>query len=96
MTVEEMWVDGKRIETQRAKGMGRKRKWIHTHAHTPYALFLTALALSNDAHLDTSGNIIGDPTEAALCIRWENSFQKKNWRLPIPCCGASFDSKESS
>ncbi len=32
----------------------------------PHSAFLTALALSNDARLDPSGNIIGDPTEAAL------------------------------
>jgi Ca2+-transporting ATPase len=79
MTVEEMWVDGKIIKTQRAEGMGQGTEMDSCSIpHAPYSLFLTALALSNDARLDTSGNIIGDPTEAALfAVARENGFQKQ-------------------
>jgi Ca2+-transporting ATPase len=55
MTVEQVWVDGKTI---RNAEFGEFR--------TPNSMFLTALALSNDAHAEASGAIMGDPTEAAL------------------------------
>ena len=86
MTVEEMWVDGKIIKKRRAKGMGQGMEMdSRSMPHTPYSLFLTALALSNDAHLDTSGNIIGDPTEAALfAVARENSFQKQKLETAYP------------
>lgn len=88
MTVEEMWVDGKIIETRRAKGMGQGMEMEMNSCsmpNTPYSLFLTALALSNDARLDTSGNIIGDPTEAALfAVARENSFQKQKLETAYP------------
>lgn len=57
MTVEEVFVDGrlmKREEASREGGEG------------PLGMFMTALALSNDARLDASGLPMGDPTEIAL------------------------------
>jgi Ca2+-transporting ATPase len=79
MTVEEMWVDGNIIKAQRAAGMGQGTEMDScSMLHAPYSLFMTALAVSNDARLDTSGNVIGDPTEAALlAVALENGFQKQ-------------------
>jgi Ca2+-transporting ATPase len=86
MTVEEMWVDGKIIKTQRAEGMGHGMEMDSCSMHhAPYSLFLTALALSNDTRLDISGNIVGDPTEAALfSIARENGFQKQELETVYP------------
>jgi Ca2+-transporting ATPase len=86
MTVEEMWVDGKIIKAQRAEGMGQGTKTDScSMPHAPCSLFLTALALSNDARLDASGNVIGDPTEAALFVAArENGFQKQELEAVYP------------
>jgi len=52
---------------------------------TPHSLFLTALALSNDARLDPSGNIIGDPTEAALfSVAHKSGFEKTTLEASRP------------
>jgi P-type Ca2+ transporter type 2C len=77
MTVEKVWVDGKMLKRQGDGGTGgpgenAANSWDDLSSPTlplspsPLRVFLTALALSNDARLDVSGNIIGDPTEAAL------------------------------
>jgi len=83
MTVEELWVDGNTIKTQRAEGMGQRTEMDSSSMpFAPYSLFLTALALSNDANLDTSGNISGDPTEAALfAVAQVNGFQKEKLEI---------------
>jgi Ca2+-transporting ATPase len=57
MTVEELWVDGK---------MAPIGEGADAAPRAPQSLFLAALALSNDARSDATGNILGDPTEAAL------------------------------
>ncbi|MDY0041638.1 MAG: HAD-IC family P-type ATPase, partial [Desulforhabdus sp.] len=66
MTVEEVYADGRLFRSEElpisdegsAETLGSGRK--------PLGLLLTALSLSNDAHQDANGNVIGDPTEAAL------------------------------
>jgi Ca2+-transporting ATPase len=96
MTVEEVYVDGKII----AKDDGppikafEGRLWTRDVSATsnvypdliaPYAAFYTSLALSNDARLDPSGSIIGDPTEAALfsfARAW--GFEKANLEKEFP------------
>ncbi|OGB90705.1 ATPase [candidate division WOR-1 bacterium RIFCSPHIGHO2_01_FULL_53_15] len=47
--------------------------------------FLTALALNNDAQEDAAGNIIGDPTEAAL-LRFakDKGFDKRSLEKDLP------------
>ncbi len=35
--------------------------------NSPSAALFTAIAVSNDAHTDASGDLLGDPTEIALC-----------------------------
>ncbi len=69
MTVEEMWVDGVTVkrETLNVKGEEAKKPIPpHVSLLTPHGLFNTALALSNDAQPGAAGEVIGDPTEAAL------------------------------
>ncbi|HET7319297.1 MAG TPA: cation-translocating P-type ATPase [Nitrospirota bacterium] len=63
MTVEEVWVDGK---TVRSSELGVVSKDALRTPNSALRTLLTALALSNDARLDSSGGTIGDPTEAAL------------------------------
>ena len=86
MTVEEMWVDGKVIK---APGSGVQGPGFEAFAGpwplAPGPLFFTALALSNDARLDPSGNIIGDPTEAALfSLAHARGFEKETLERDFP------------
>ena len=76
MTVEEMWVDGKIV---RSLELGvRSETLLLNTPNSPLRTFFTALALSNDARQDTSGNVLGDPTEAALfTAARENGFLKQ-------------------
>lgn len=78
MVVEEMWVDGRTIKAHRAEGMEQRVGPDSCFMpHAPYSLFMTALALSNDARFDSAGNIIGDPTEAALlAAAHERGYEK--------------------
>ncbi|MEW6220035.1 MAG: cation-translocating P-type ATPase [Thermodesulfobacteriota bacterium] len=66
MTVEEAQVDGR---CGRVDELGLPR-WQESAAtglmQRPPALFLAALAVSNDAHPDKNGELLGDPTETAL------------------------------
>jgi Ca2+-transporting ATPase len=86
MTVERIWVDGEQKGMQGVEGMSRETIEDSRPApHSPYSLFLTALAISNDARLDVSGNVIGDPTEAALLVAArENGFQKQEMEAFYP------------
>ncbi len=58
MTVEELRLEGK---TYTKSELNKQ-----THGLGNNSILLTAMALSNDASNDKDGNIIGDPTEAAL------------------------------
>ncbi len=69
MTVEEMWVDGAVLRISDFGMRNEKSEETldpQSAIRNPKSLFLAALALSNDARMDASGNIMGDPTEAAL------------------------------
>ncbi|MFN3395294.1 MAG: cation-translocating P-type ATPase [Thermodesulfovibrionales bacterium] len=73
MTVEEIWVYGEEVYRLEAEGFRLK----DISVSSPLPQLMTALALSNDAQIDSSGNIIGDPTEVALYqIAKENGFDK--------------------
>ena len=53
--------------------------------HNPHSLFMTALSLSNDARLDASGKVIGDPTEAALfTVAQDHGFGKSELESSWP------------
>jgi len=75
MTVEELYVDGKIV---RSEAYNAERR-------TPNPELLTALAVSNDAETDVSGNPIGDPTEIALYVIAKNKgFDKKVLEQNLP------------
>lgn len=84
MSVEEMYVDGRIVESEKLKvksAESEKRSTLNAQLPTLF----TALALSNDAQIDKGGNIIGDPTEAALfSIAKENDFDKSSLEELFP------------
>ncbi len=76
MTVEEIYVDGKVIKIQPS---------ALSPQSSACSLLMTALSLSNDARLDASGNIIGDPTEIALFnVAKEMGFTKSEMEALYP------------
>jgi len=98
MTVEEMWVDGNVLRISDfgfrntpsplpspTGGEGVLEVAPHSAFRTPHSLFMTALALSTDAHQDIAGNMTGDPTEAALYVAArDNGFRKQELETPYP------------
>ena len=90
MLVEELYVDGRVTVVRNGKEAGEP---LSTTA-APSSSFLTALALSNDARMDAGGNVIGDPTEAALySIGRDNGFVKEELEEEFPRVGEiPFDS----
>jgi Ca2+-transporting ATPase len=77
MTVEEIWVDGKIVKSEKLKVKSEETEKL-LYLTSQLSSFFTALALSNDAQVDALGNVIGDPTEIALYnIAKNNGFDKK-------------------
>lgn len=66
MTVEEVYADGTLVRSAEMPRSFMESTDIPLSGRKPFGLLLTALALSNDARLDASGEVAGDPTEAAL------------------------------
>jgi Ca2+-transporting ATPase len=66
MTVEEVYADGLLFRAEELPTAGPESAEVPLSSRKPPGLLLTALALSNDARLDSSGAVLGDPTEAAL------------------------------
>ncbi len=58
MTVEEMYLDGEIVKSEKLKVKSEEIQKLST--------FFIALAVSNDAEADKEGKLIGDPTETAL------------------------------
>jgi len=72
MTVEEIYVNGK-VLLVKDLATGKNKD------------LFTALAVSNDAEGDASGNVIGDPTEIALYVIAKNKgFDKKALEQDLP------------
>ncbi len=97
MTVEEMYVDGKLVGVDLrvySKEKGEHIGRYDSQPSSPLQIFFTALALSNDAGIDKTGNIIGDPTETALyTVAKENGFYKKEIEKEFPrAAELTFDS----
>jgi len=94
MTVEEIWVDGKIVKSEKLKVKCEETEKL-LHLTSQLSSFFTALALSNDAQVDALGNIIGDPTEIALYnIAKNNGFDKKELEENLPRTGEiPFDSE---
>jgi len=90
MTVEELWVDGKTMrnaefEIRNEKPNGPEAAVPHFAFRIPNSVFMTALALSNDARLDSAAVIIGDPTEAALlAIARDKGYVKADIEALLP------------
>jgi Ca2+-transporting ATPase len=70
MTIEEIYVDGQLVRSQKPEVRSRKDK--------VYDYLMTALALSNDAALDKDAKAIGDPTEIALYMAAQDAGFKKD------------------
>jgi P-type Ca2+ transporter type 2C len=66
MTVEEVYVDGFLFRSSELPQSGGGSLEAPFSGREPVGLLLTALALSNDARLGASGEVMGDPTETAL------------------------------
>ncbi len=66
MTVEEVYVDGRLFRSEELPTAGPESTEAPLSGRKPPGMLLTALALSNDARLDASGAVLGDPTETAL------------------------------
>lgn len=66
MTVEEVYADGRLVRSAEVPRSFVDSTEVPLTGRKPFGLLLTALALSNDARLDASGEVAGDPTEAAL------------------------------
>jgi len=84
MTVEEVYTDGRlfRAEELPISGGGEEPPLSR---RKPLGLLLTALALSNDAREDPSGNVLGDPTEAALfTLAREKGFRRAMLEAAFP------------
>ncbi|MBI5583019.1 MAG: cation-translocating P-type ATPase [Deltaproteobacteria bacterium] len=66
MTVEEVYTAGRLFLPKELPVSAVESAEVPLSGRKPLGLLLTALALSNDARQDASGEIIGDPTEGAL------------------------------
>ncbi|MBI5607243.1 MAG: cation-translocating P-type ATPase [Deltaproteobacteria bacterium] len=89
MSVEKVFVGGALVRSsefgvQSSEGKPLVLGWIKEDLQ-PFPAFLTALALNNDAQVDSNGQGIGDPTELALfTIAREKGFDKKEIEKAFP------------
>ncbi|MEW6675261.1 MAG: cation-translocating P-type ATPase [Nitrospirota bacterium] len=78
MTVEEIYVDGKLVTSNKLRVTSKKDIDELVTRHSSLATLLKALALSNDATMDKDGKIIGDPTEITLYMAAQEAGFKKD------------------
>jgi Ca2+-transporting ATPase len=84
MSVEEIYFDGVVVKGREIEIKYRQSGGSHALS-TPSAYLMAGLALSNDAHADMDGNIIGDPTETALyAIAQAAGFDKRDLENILP------------
>jgi len=80
MTVEEFYVDGHIV-----KGAAAGRNGGFDTELKPYELLMLGLAVNNDVREDTSGAVIGDPTEAAaFSFAKKAGYFKKDIEVQLP------------
>ncbi len=83
MSVEEMWVDGRKVRSSEFKV--QNDKLLLNTPNSPLQTFFTSLALSTDTRQDTAGSVTGDPTEAALVVAArDNGFGKQELEILYP------------
>ncbi len=86
MSVEEIFADGSLFKT--GKTEGRKSAGRMEAGPAPESVrdyLMTGLALSNDAHRDREGSLIGDPTETALYeVAARYGYEKKTLEERFP------------
>ena len=77
MAVEEVYLEGHTLKKNELNFQKR--------TNGTQQLFLSAMALSNDASEDTDGRLIGDPTETALfSFAQEHGFEKETLQRTFP------------
>jgi Ca2+-transporting ATPase len=64
MTVEEIYVDGNIVQSEKLKVESEGEKLLNLKSQL--STLLTAMALNNDAGKDKDNTLVGDPTETAL------------------------------
>jgi Ca2+-transporting ATPase len=94
MTVEECYVDGREVESEKLKVKSERGDELPV-ADSQVSSLLVALALCNDAGPDKDGEITGDPTETALYVfAKEAGFAKDELVKSFPRIGElPFDSE---
>ncbi len=81
MTVEELYVDEKLIKGKQQAFS----KTLQADKDSTFYTFMVAMAISNDAHMDEEGKVIGDPTEIALYnSAVDNGFDKMEFEKKFP------------
>jgi len=90
MTVEKIYIDG-RIAGADVRAFPKENGG---HSGSPLQMLFTALSLNNDAQTDSSGGVIGDPTEIALYAAAKDAgFDRKAVEKNFPRVGEiPFDS----
>jgi len=77
MTVEEIYIDGEIVKSSEISMQGSESETGSLEGKDSLSMFMTSMAVSNDAVMDKDGSVIGDPTEIALFeIAQKNGFDK--------------------
>ncbi len=90
MRVERIFANGRILEGSGIQGFkdSRGKNKSLLEPLDPESFLMVAFALSNDAQVDASGNVVGDPTEAALfSIARESGFDKSAIEKEFPRTG---------
>ncbi len=77
MTVEEIYINGEIVKGSEIIMQDSESETGYIESKDSLSMFMTSMAVSNDAVMDKEGSVIGDPTEIALFeIAQKNGFDK--------------------
>jgi Ca2+-transporting ATPase len=77
MTVDEIYINGEIVKGSEIRMQGSESETGSLEGEDSLSMFMTSMAVSNDAVMDKDGSVIGDPTEVALFeIAQKNGFDK--------------------